>query len=214
MAAPIDLCCWPTPNSWKVTIALEEMGLPYTVRLVDIGAGDQFATDALAISPNNRAPAIVDPEGPDGPPVSVFKSGAIALCLARKTLRLLVATERDRIAVAQPLMWQTGGVGAMAGQAHHVIRHAPALDPPQELPATQDRDRREVGRLDRVLNGQLAEARCAAGDVPVGGGFRHPALGAGPGTAGADPGRQADPRPLAGRHEGNARRRHGNGRGG
>jgi GST-like protein len=164
MPAPIDLYYWPTPNGWKITIALEEMGLPYTVHLVNIGAGEQFAPDFLAIAPNNRIPAIIDPEGPDGAPVSIFESGAILQYLARKTGLFYGATERDRIAVDQWLMWQMGGVGPMAGQLHHFLHYAPALEPPQVLPYAQDRYRREVGRLYRVLDGQLAKGAFVAGD--------------------------------------------------
>ncbi|MFN6978405.1 MAG: glutathione S-transferase N-terminal domain-containing protein [Gemmobacter sp.] len=164
MPAPIDLYYWPTPNGWKITIALEEMGLPYVVHLVNIGTGEQFAPAFLKISPNNRMPAIVDPEGPDGAPVSIFESGAILQYLARKTGLFYGATERDRIAVDQWLMWQMGGVGPMAGQAHHFIHYAPVMDPPQVLPYAQDRYRREVGRLYRILDGQLAERAYVAGD--------------------------------------------------
>ncbi len=162
--APIDLYYWPTPNGYKITIALEEMGLPYTVRYVNIGAGEQFAPDFLAMAPNNRMPAITDPDGPDGQPVSVFESGAILQYLARKTAQFCGPTERDRIAVDQWLMWQMGGVGPMAGQAHHFLRYAPDLDPPQVLPYAQDRYRREVARLYAVLDRQLAKARYVAGD--------------------------------------------------
>ena len=164
MPAPIALYYWPTPNGHKITIALEEMGLPYDVHLIDIGAGDQFAPDFLAIAPNNRMPAITDPEGPDGQPVSIFESGAILQYLARKTGTFCGPTQRDRIAVDQWLMWQMGGVGPMAGQAHHFLRYATELDPPQVLPYAQDRYRREVGRLYGVLDRQLAKARYVAGD--------------------------------------------------
>ena len=164
MTAPIDLYYWPTPNGWKITIALEEMGLPYSLRLVDIGAGAQFAPDFLAIAPNNRMPAIVDPEGPDGAPVSVFESGAILLYLARKTGRFIGNDARDRIAVEQWLMWQMGGLGPMAGQVHHFLKYAPQLDPPQDLPYAQDRYRREVGRLYGVLDRQLSRHDHVAGD--------------------------------------------------
>jgi GSH-dependent disulfide-bond oxidoreductase len=164
MPQPIDLFYWPTPNGWKITIALEEMGLPYAVHLVNIGAGDQFKPDFLAIAPNNRMPAITDPEGPDGQPVSIFESGAILLYLARKTGLFAGQTERDRIAVEQWLMWQMGGVGPMAGQAHHFLKYAPQLDPPQVLPYAQDRYRREVGRLYGVLDRQLAQHPYVAGD--------------------------------------------------
>jgi GST-like protein len=164
MPAPIDLYYWPTPNGWKITIALEEMGLPYTVHLVNIGAGEQFAPDFLAIAPNNRMPAIIDPEGPDGAPVSIFESGAILQYLARKTGLFYGKTERDRIAVDQWLMWQMGGVGPMAGQLHHFLHYAPTLEPPAVLPYAQDRYRREVGRLYRVLDAQLSKGGFVAGD--------------------------------------------------
>jgi GST-like protein len=164
MPDAIDLYYWPTPNGWKVSIALEEMGLAYNVKLVDIGAGDQFDPAFLKISPNNRMPAIVDPDGPDGAPVSIFESGAILMYLARKTGRFYGETERDRIAVEEWLTWQIGGVGPMAGQAHHFLRYAPAMEPPQDLPYAKDRYRREVGRLYRVLDTRLAETRFVAGD--------------------------------------------------
>jgi GST-like protein len=164
MPLPIDLFFWPTPNGWKITVALEEMGLPYTLHPVDIGAGDQFRPDFLAISPNNRMPAIIDPEGPDGAPVQIFESGAILLYLARKTGLFCGATERDRIAVEQWLMWQMGGVGPMAGQANHFLHYAPELDPPQVLPYAQNRYRAEVARLYGVLDRQLARHEWAAGD--------------------------------------------------
>jgi GST-like protein len=164
MTAPIDLYYWPTPNGWKITIALEEMGLPYRVHLIDIGKGDQFDPDFLKIAPNNRMPAITDPEGPDAAPVSIFESGAILQYLARKTGQFGGATERERIAVEQWLMWQMGGVGPMAGQAHHFLKYAPQMDPPQVLPYAQDRYRREVARLYGVLDRQLATNRFVAGD--------------------------------------------------
>ena len=160
----IELHYWPTPNGWKVTIALEEMGLPYNVHYVDIGKGEQFAPDFLKIAPNNRMPAIVDPEGPDGDPVSIFESGAILMYLARKTERFYGETERDRILVEQWLMWQMGGLGPMAGQAHHFLKYAPALDPPQDLPYAKDRYRAEVARLYGVMDRRLAEAAYLAGD--------------------------------------------------
>lgn len=164
MVAPIALWYWPTPNGWKITIALEEMGLPYTVNLVDIGRGEQFAPEFLAIAPNNRMPAIIDPEGPDGEPVSIFESGAILLYLARKTGRLYGTGERERIAVEEWLMWQMGGLGPMAGQAHHFLHYAPALTPPQDLPYAKDRYRREVARLYGVLDRRLGQVRYVAGD--------------------------------------------------
>ena len=162
--APIDLYYWPTPNGWKITIALEEMGLPYTLHLVDIGKGDQFDPEFLKIAPNNRMPAIVDPDGPDGAPIPIFESGAILQYLARKTGRFYGETERDRVAVDQWLMWQMGGVGPMAGQAHHFLKYAPQMDPPQDLPYAKDRYRNETGRLYRVLDTRLADSEWVAGD--------------------------------------------------
>ena len=164
MAHPIDLYFWPTPNGWKASIALEEMGLPYDTHLINIGKGEQFAPEFLEISPNNRMPAIVDPDGPDGAPISVFESGAILIYLARKTGRFYGRTERDRIAVEEWLMWQMGGVGPMAGQAHHFLKYAPQLDPPQDLPYAKDRYRAEVARLYGVLDRRLAENEYVAGD--------------------------------------------------
>ncbi|QBX99735.1 glutathione S-transferase family protein [Rhodophyticola sp. CCM32] len=160
----IDLYYWPTPNGWKITIALEEMGLPYKLHLIDIGAGDQFDPGFLKISPNNRMPAITDPDGPDGPPVSIFESGAILQYLARKTGQFGGPTERDRIAVDQWLMWQMGGLGPMAGQAHHFLKYAPNMDPPNDLPYAKDRYRAEAGRLYGVLDRQLAGNEYVAGD--------------------------------------------------
>lgn len=160
----IDLHYWPTPNGWKISIALEEMALPYQVHFVNIGAGDQFKPDFLKIAPNNRMPAIVDPDGPDGAPISIFESGAILQYLARKTGQFYGATERDRITVDQWLMWQMGGLGPMAGQAHHFLKYAPSLEPPQDLPYAKNRYRNEVARLLGVLNKQLGENDYVAGD--------------------------------------------------
>jgi GST-like protein len=164
MQQQIELYYWPTPNGWKISIALEEMGLPYKVNLVNIGKGEQFAPDFLAIAPNNRMPAIIDPDGPDNAPVSIFESGAILQYLARKTGNFYGSTERERISVEQWLMWQMGGVGPMAGQAHHFLRYAPAMQPPQDLPYAKDRYRAEVARLYGVLDRQLARGKYVAGD--------------------------------------------------
>jgi len=164
MPAPIDLYFWPTPNGWKISIALEEMGLAYKLHLVNIGAGEQFGPDFLKISPNNRMPAIVDPQGPDGAPISIFESGAILQYLARKTGMFYGQTERDRIAVDQWLMWQMGGLGPMAGQAHHFLKYAPNMDPPNDLPYAKDRYRNETARLYGVMDRQLAHNRYLAGD--------------------------------------------------
>jgi len=160
----IDLFYWPTPNGWKITIALAEMGLPYTLHMVNIGAGDQFKPEFLKLSPNNRMPAIIDSEGPDGAPISIFESGAILQYLARKTGQFYGKTARDRITVDQWLMWQMGGVGPMAGQAHHFLKYAPAMEPPHDLPYAKDRYRNETCRLYRVLDRQLANHDFVAGD--------------------------------------------------
>jgi GST-like protein len=165
MTAPIDLYYWPTPNGWKISIALEEMGLPYTVHLVNIGKGDQFDPEFLKIAPNNRMPAIVDPDGPDGAPISVFESGAILQYLAEKTGQFGGRTPRERVAVTEWLMWQMGGVGPMAGQAHHFLKYAPLRDPPQDLPYAKDRYRSEVARLYGVLDRRLADNAYVAGDA-------------------------------------------------
>ncbi len=164
MPQPIDLYFWPTPNGWKASIALEELELPYQVHLVNIGAGEQFKPEFLAISPNNRMPAIVDHQGPDGAPISVFESGAILQYLARKTGQLYGTTERDRVAVEEWLMWQMGGLGPMAGQAHHFLKYAPAMNPPNDLPYAKDRYRAETGRLYGVMDRQLAKHEFLAGD--------------------------------------------------
>ena len=164
MTKPIELYYWPTPNGWKISIALEEMGLPYEVNLIDIGAGDQFKSEFLNISPNNRIPAIVDPDGPEGAPISVFESGAILQYLARKTGLYHGQNERDKVAVDQWLMWQMGGVGPMAGQAHHFLKYAPAMTPPNDLPYAKNRYRDETGRLYGILNRQLERHEFVAGD--------------------------------------------------
>ena len=157
--ATIDLYYWPTPNGWKISIALEEMALPYKTHPVNIGAGDQFKPDFLEIAPNNRMPAIVDPEGPDGAPIPIFESGAILQYLARKTGQFCGRTERERITVDQWLMWQMGGLGPMAGQAHHFLKFAK-----EDIPYAKDRYRAETGRLYGVLDRQLAKNEYVAGD--------------------------------------------------
>ncbi|MCK4862527.1 MAG: glutathione S-transferase N-terminal domain-containing protein [Rhodobacteraceae bacterium] len=164
---PIELYYWPTPNGWKITIALEEMGLPYNLHLVDIGAGDQFKPDFLKIAPNNRMPAIIDPDGPDGEPIAIFESGAILQYLARKTGKFGGTSERNRIEVDQWLMWQMGGLGPMAGQAHHFLKYAPAMEPPNDLPYAKDRYRNETGRLYGVLNRRLEGSDYVAGEFSI-----------------------------------------------
>lgn len=160
----IDLYFWPTPNGWKISIALEEMELAYDAHLVNIAKGDQFEPAFQRIAPNNRMPAIVDHGGPDGTPISVFESGAILQYLARKTGLFGGKTERERVAVEEWLMWQMGGLGPMAGQAHHFLKYAPAMEPPNDLPYAKDRYRNEVARLYGVLDRQLAQNKFVAGD--------------------------------------------------
>ena len=147
----IDLYYWPTPNGWKVSIALEELGLPYNVKYVNIGAGEQFEPEFLAISPNNRMPAIVDHEPTaGGAPISVFESGAILLYLAEKTGGLLSGDLRQRTVALEWLMWQMGGLGPMCGQVHHFTRYAP-----EPMPYAIDRYVNEAARLYGVLDGRL-----------------------------------------------------------
>ena len=164
MTQPIELYFWATPNGWKASIALEEFGLPYNVNLIDIGAGDQHLPEFLKISPNGKMPAIVDPEGPDGTPISVFESGAILLYLARKTGRLIGGNERERIAVEEWLMWQMGGVGPMAGQAHHFLLYVPEGKPDLDVTYSQNRYRSETTRLYKVLDRQLEANEYVAGE--------------------------------------------------
>lgn len=147
----IDLHYWPTPNGWKLSIMLEECGLPYTLKPVNIGRGEQFRPEFLAISPNNRMPAIVDHDPPGGgPPVSVFESGACLIYLAEKTGRFLSGALRERKAVLEWLMWQMGNLGPMAGQNGHFLLYAP-----EKVPYALERYAKEVNRLYGVLDGQL-----------------------------------------------------------
>ena len=152
-ASPIDVHTWSTPNGWKIPIMLEECGLPYRVVPVNIGKGEQTAPDFLAISPNNKIPAIVDPDGPDGQPVSIFESGAILQYLGRKTGRFYPRDERARIAVDEWLFWQVGGFGPMLGQAHHFRIHAPEKVA-YGIERYTDEARRLYGVLDRRLDGR------------------------------------------------------------
>ena len=147
----IELHYWPTPNGHKITLFLEEAGLPYEIKPVNIGKGDQFKPDFLAISPNNRMPAIVDTAPADGgAPLSVFESGAILQYLADKTGRFLPADTRERFKVLQWLFWQVGGLGPMLGQNHHFSRYAP-----EKIPYAIDRYVNETRRLYGVLDKQL-----------------------------------------------------------
>ncbi len=159
MPETIDLYYWPTPNGWKVSIALEELGLPYNVVPVNIGTGDQFEPKFLEISPNNKMPAIVDPEGPDGQPISLFESGAILLYLAEKTGKLFPTEPRARFEAMQWLMFQMGGVGPMLGQAHHFRQYAP-----ETIPYAVDRYTNEAARLYGVMDRHLEGSEYFAGD--------------------------------------------------
>jgi len=168
MSEPIELFYWPTPNGRKITIALDEMDIPYVVRPVNIGVGDQFKPEFLAISPNNRMPAIIDPNGPGGEPVSVFESGAILQYLARKSGKFYGADERARIAVDEWLHWQMGGIGPMCGQAHHFRLYAPTLVADSRMTAYGAiRYTNEVGRLYGVLNKRLEGRPYVAGDYSI-----------------------------------------------
>jgi GST-like protein len=157
--APIELHYWPTPNGWKISILLEELGVPYEVKYVNIGKGEQFRPEFLAIAPNNRMPAIVDPEGPGGAPISIFESGAILQYLGRKFGQFYPADERKRVEVDQWLMWQMGGFGPMLGQNHHFRIYAP-----EKIPYAMDRYLNETHRLYGVLNKQLQGRDYVAAD--------------------------------------------------
>jgi len=158
----IELYSWPTPNGHKVHIMLEETGLPYEVHAVDIGAGAQFDKAFLAISPNNRIPAIVDTESADGKPLSVFESGAILLYLAEKTGKFLAKDQRGRYEVMQWLMFQMGGIGPMLGQVHHFRAYAP-----EPIPYAIDRYTKEAGRLYGVVDRRLADRPFIAGGYSI-----------------------------------------------
>lgn len=159
---PIQLYYWPTPNGWKISIMLEECGLPYDVRLINIGRGEQFSPEFLAIAPNNRIPAIVDPDGPDGKPISIFESGAILQYLSRKTGRFGGANERERVSVEEWLFWQVGGLGPMAGQANHFRNYAA-----EKIGYAIDRYTNEVNRLYGVMNKRLEHNEYLAGNYSI-----------------------------------------------
>ncbi|MBC3906081.1 glutathione binding-like protein [Undibacterium umbellatum] len=155
----IDVYSWPTPNGHKVHIMLEECGLPYRVIPVDIGAGDQFKADFLAISPNNKIPAIVDADGPDGKPIALFESGAILIYLAGKTGLFLGKTDREKYEALQWLMFQMGSVGPMLGQAHHFRMYAP-----EKIEYAVDRYTNETKRIYGVIDKQLEKTTYLAGE--------------------------------------------------
>jgi len=160
--APIELHYWPTPNGFKITIFLEEAGIPYEVHYVNIGRGDQFKPEFLKISPNNRMPAIIDPEGPGGEPISVFESGAILQYLGRKFGQFYPSEERARVEVEQWLFWQMGGLGPMAGQAHHFRNYAK-----EKIEYAIKRYTDECHRLYGVMNKRLADRDFLAGDYSI-----------------------------------------------
>jgi GST-like protein len=162
MTQPIALYYWPTPNGWKISIMLEECGLPYVIKRINIGKGEQFAPDFLAIAPNNRIPAIVDPDGPGGEPISVFESGAILQYLGRKTGQFYPTNERARVACEEWLFWQVGGLGPMAGQCHHFRIYAP-----EQVPYAIARYTNEVNRLYGVMNRRLEGRDYLAGDYSI-----------------------------------------------
>ena len=160
--SPIEVYYWPTPNGHKISIMLEECGLPYTLKPVNIGKGDQFKPEFLAFSPNNRMPAIIDPAGPGGKPVSVFESGAILQYLGRKTGQFYPQDERARIECEEWLFWQMAGLGPMAGQAHHFRNYAP-----EKIQYGIDRYTNEVNRLYGVLNKRLSGRQYVAGAYSI-----------------------------------------------
>ena len=155
----IDVYSWPTPNGHKVHIMLEECGLPYRAIPVNIGSGDQFKPEFLKISPNNRIPAITDPEGPDGKPISLFESGAILVYLAAKTGRFMPSTDRAKYKVLEWLMFQMGGVGPMLGQNHHFRLYAP-----EKIPYAIDRYTNEARRLYGVMDRRLGQSAYLGGE--------------------------------------------------
>ena len=162
MSQPIELYYFPTPNGWKISILLEELGLPYVVKRVDITQGEQFDPAFLQISPNNRIPAVVDPDGPGGAPISIFESGAILQYFGRKTGRFYPQDERQRVEVDQWLMWQMGGFGPMLGQNHHFNKYAP-----EKVPYAMQRYTEETRRLYGVLDRRLVGRDYVAGDYSI-----------------------------------------------
>jgi GST-like protein len=158
----ITLYTWGTPNGRKVSIMLEECALPYRVQTVDITRGEQAQPDFVAINPNSKIPAIVDPDGPDGQPITLFESGAILFYLAAKTGKFLPAADRGKYEAVQWLMFQMGGVGPMFGQAHHFLRFAP-----EPVPYAIKRYSTETARLYGVLDKRLGDAEYLAGEYTI-----------------------------------------------
>lgn len=159
----IELYYWTTPNGHKITMFLEEAGVPYDIKPIDIGKGEQFQPDFLKIAPNNRIPAILDTEPADGgAPISVFESGAILTYLAEKTGKFLPTAIRERADTLQWLNWQMGGLGPMAGQNHHFVQYAP-----ERIKYAMDRYVNETNRLYGVLNKRLADREFVAGEYSI-----------------------------------------------
>jgi len=160
---PIEFWTWNTPNGRKISVALEEMALPYSVHTVNIGKDEQFRPEFLKISPNNRIPAIVDPDGPGGAPISVFESGAILIYLGQKTGKFFPSDVRRQVPVLEWLMWQMGGFGPMPGQVHHFLQVENEADRRYGLARYKKDTRRLYGVADR----RLAEAEFFAGDISI-----------------------------------------------
>jgi GSH-dependent disulfide-bond oxidoreductase len=159
---PIALYFWTTPNGFKIAIMLEELGVPYVVKFVDVGHREQFDPEFVAVSPNNKIPAIVDPDGPDGRPIAIFESGAILLYLARKFGAFYPSNERAKADVDQWLFWQVGGLGPMAAQRNHFARFAS-----EKIPYAIDRYDKEVSRLFDVLDKRLSDRLYLAGAYSI-----------------------------------------------
>jgi GST-like protein len=159
----IELWTWNTPNGRKISVALEEMGLPYTVKTVNISTGEQFAPAFLAFSPNNRIPAIKDPAGPDGAPITVFESGAILIYLGVKTGLFWPADLRRQVPVLEWLMWQMGGFGPMPGQVHHFL----TVENEQDRRYGLERYSKETRRLYGVADRRLAQVEFFAGNISI-----------------------------------------------
>lgn len=164
----IELYIWPTPNAWKISIALEEMEIPYDIKYVDIGKGEQFTPEFLKISPNNRMPAIIDPNGPDGAPISIFESGAILQYLAQKSGKFGGKDARAQVEVTEWLMWQMAGLGPMSGQASHFTNYAPKLvDDPKLIEYGLNRYVSETKRLWGIMDKRLMVHEFLAGEYSI-----------------------------------------------
>jgi len=159
----IELHTWNTPNGRKISVALEEMGLPYIVQTVNIGKGEQFEPEFLKISPNNRIPAIIDPDGPGGSPISVFESGAILIYLGRKTGKFWTEDARAQVPILEWLMWQMGGFGPIPGQVHHFLQ----VENEQDRHYGLARYKKETLRLYGVLDRRLALVEFVGGPVSI-----------------------------------------------